>query len=366
VEIPPYGGGIALSLAGEDVWFVSPDAPLVATAEGAICLLAPWCARYQQALHLPDERPSAAFLANVRSAIAHMCTWWGYAPLVFRDAKGVVADLPAAAALPVQDGALALFFSGGVDSFHSLTRNPGIRAIVFIIGFDMGLDQRPVWETLARNHQALAEERGIRLIRVFTNLRQHRALGKGHMDLKHYHGAILATVAHALHQDASRWLISASFTHSNPQPWGSHPDLDWRWGSERVTLTHFGADLWRAQKLVSMTDHALVDRHLHVCFTDPTTAGNCGRCEKCVRTRLIYHCEIPGRRCERMPETVGLAQAIDSLRKLRSTGLMRAYERFLVPLPAEDPVAGSLKRLLERSAAALQGHQDDGRLPNDV
>jgi len=344
-ERPGYGQAIIATFRGHDVWFASPDLDLVPAPEAALCLVAPWCARRGVPLRGVSGL-APAFLANVRSATALMGEWWGYGPLTYHEIEASPALL-AAAPLPSAAGASGLFFSGGVDSFYSLINNPDIRVITFVVGFDIRLPNRPTWEAMISAYRAVAQERGIRLVTIFTNLRQHPTLGDSSWG--RYHGAALGALAHMQRAVASRWLISSSYFRGNLVPWGTHPDLDWRWGNTEVGVVHFGEELWRAEKLASLAAHAVVHRNLRVCFTDPRAQGNCGRCEKCIRTRLIYWQDLPGIACDCMPHAPSLAQAIDGIKHLKTPGLDKAYQRFLDRAPIAGDVTAALTRLLART-----------------
>jgi hypothetical protein len=52
-------------------------------------------------------------------------------------------------------------------------------------------------------------------------------------------------------------------------------------------VTHLGAELRRNLKLEALLDEPLVQRHLRVCWENRAAKGNCGECEKCVRTMVI-------------------------------------------------------------------------------
>jgi len=345
MEQPGYGQAIVATFRGHDVWFASPDLDLVPAPEAAVCLVAPWCApRCIPLRGVAGLAPS--FLANVRSATTLMGQWWGYDPLSYHGFRASSA-LPDPAPVPLAAGPTGLFFSGGVDSFYSLINNPDIRVITFVVGFDIRLPNRPTWEAMIIAFRAIAQERGIRLVTIFTNVRQHPALGKIKWD--HYHGAALGALAHMQRIVASRWLISASYFRGNLKPWGSHPDLDWRWGNTDVGIVHFGDELWRADKLASLAGDASVHRNLRVCFTDPRAQGNCGRCEKCIRTRLIYWQDLPGIACDCMPDLPPLAEAIDGLTRLKTPALDKVYQRFLDRATIADDVTAALTRLLTRT-----------------
>jgi len=297
-------------------------------------------------LRLPALDPG--LLRNVHAATALMGGWWGHGPLATMEAPGAATPLePGDAA-----GSQALFFSGGIDSFYTLTRQPDVGTLVFIAGFDVRLANRAVWTAMARSWRALADELGLEFVLVATNLRDHPVLGR--MRWARYHGAVLAGAAHLLSGVASRWLVSASYHVSNLMPWGSHPDLDPLWSGAGIGIRHYGAEVWRAEKLAAMAGVPYVHRHLRVCYDAPRAEGNCGRCEKCVRTRLVYWQDLPGVTCESMPANPDLVAALDALPPLAMQSLVRIYQRFLDRAPAGDPVTNALAALIMRSGAAGQ------------
>lgn len=346
MDLPGYGRGVTASFQGQEVWFASPDVALQPAPAAAACLTAPWSALRGVPLRGSGQL-DPQFLANVQSATALMGEWWAHGPVTYGgEAHPVPTPLPPPTPLPLPPGPPGLFFSGGVDSFYSLVNNPDIRTLAFVIGFDIRLPNRATWEAMINAYRVIAQERGVKLVTVFTNLRQHRALGR--IRWARYHGAALAAVAHLLQSQAGRWLVSASYYRGNLMPWGSHPDLDWRWSSADVGIQHFGDDRWRAEKLASMAGEAMVHRHLRVCFSGPTAAGNCGRCEKCVRTRLIYWQDLPGVVCAGMPDSPSLPAAIDGLKRQKVPTLLNIYQRFLDRTAGEDEVTAALRRFVKR------------------
>lgn len=335
--IGDFGPGLVTSVGGEPLWWASRDADLRASPEATLCLLAPWCALNGQPLRVPPLDP--AFRDNVVAATARMGCWWGHEPLRLLGDPGPPA--------PPGTAGTALFFSGGIDSFYTLVRHPDIDTLVFICGFDVRLPNRQAWEALCAAWRGVADARGLRFVALATNLRSHRELGR--MRWARYHGAVLAAAAHLLGAVASRWLISASYHVSNLMPWGSHPDLDHLWSGAGISIHHYGAETWRAEKLAAMADVPLVHRELRVCYDDPRAGGNCGRCEKCVRTRLIYWQDLPGIGCARMPAAPDLADALRAMAPLPMRSLVRIYQRFLDRAPPDDPVTNALRDLIIRS-----------------
>jgi hypothetical protein len=273
-----------------------------------------------------------------------MGSWWGHDPLRFVLPPGGKSIAPSPALAP---GTTALLFSGGVDSFYSLVRNPAVSVLVFIIGFDVRLQNKEVWQAVVRAHRDLAAERGLRFITVATNLRDHPVLGR--MRWARYHGVLLAAASHLLSGQASHWIVSSSFQQDNLMPWGSRPDLDHLWSGGGVRITHFGAEKWREDKLAAMAGVPMVHRHLRVCYADPRAEGNCGCCERCVRTRLAYWLDLPDDRCAGMPDEPPLDEAIDGVARVELRLLLSVYRRFLERSPPGHPVTAAIRSLVRRS-----------------
>jgi hypothetical protein len=59
--------------------------------------------------------------------------------------------------------------------------------------------------------------------------------------------------------------------------------LDPLWSTERTEIVHTGHDAERLEKLAMLADHGIDWTTVRVCHRE---AGNCGRCEKCLRTML--------------------------------------------------------------------------------
>jgi len=352
VDVPGYGPGIEMLVDGMPLWFASRDTALVPGPEAATCILAYPCLVEGRPLRYPAAAPGDRFLDNVRSATALMGNWWGHAPAGY----AVPGPRPAPrgpAGVPMPAGA-ALFFSGGIDSFYSLTRYPGIGALVFLRGFDVRLANGAAADRLGTAFQRIADDRGIPLLTVATNLREHPTLGR--LRWPRYHGSLLAAVAHLLRHRIANFVISSSYPEGNLMPWGSHPELDPLWGDDRLTIIHFGWDRSRAEKLVSMAGEELVHRELRVCYPAPTVDGNCGHCEKCVRTRLTYRLALPGTRCTAIPDAPPLPAAIDALAPLWPQTLLEDYRQLLARAAGEDDVTRSLRALIERSERKMQLH----------
>lgn len=178
----------------------------------------------------------------------------------------------------------ALFFTGGVDSFHTLLRDRDtIDALVIVIGFDLQPEQTSLCQQTIAMARNVADHFGKELVVVTTNLRTsfdtHLGWGKTH-------GAALAAVSHLLAPSFGHTLVSSTFQTDQLYHWGSHPDLDPLWSSSRIRIHHCHVDTGRVDKIRALAAAPFVLRHLRVCWKNTDDAYNCGCCPKCLRTRF--------------------------------------------------------------------------------
>ncbi|MGE3621124.1 MAG: hypothetical protein AB7L84_11750 [Acidimicrobiia bacterium] len=178
----------------------------------------------------------------------------------------------------------ACFFTGGVDSFHSVLRHrDDLDALVFVHGFDLSDDlDAPLNRMVGERVRVAADALGLPLIEVGSDLPAFgRAFGLSWDD---YHGAALAAVALLLAPRFATFHVPATTTYAELYPLGSHPLTDPLWSTEDVEIVHDGADVTRVDKLRALAEHPVARQHLRVCFENRDGRYNCGRCEKCVRT----------------------------------------------------------------------------------
>jgi hypothetical protein len=208
-------------------------------------------------------------------------------------------------------GGVGLFFSLGIDSFYSLLKNhrdhPGdertVDHLLFVRGLDIAIDDPGVDDLFAksvRNARKVADQFGKTLVVASTNLRHftNRFVNWG----KTCHGAALASIALALSEGLREVKIASTYDWEHLFPWGSHPQLDPLWSSGKVVLTHDGCEAIRLDKtrLVSRCPIAL--ETLRVCYENPDSLYNCGKCKKCLRTMdELQRCGALGR-CGSFPQ----------------------------------------------------------------
>lgn len=328
-------------VCGETLWFESADAPLAAAPEVFGCALLPAALHRGRALELEGE-VSPEWLAGAGRLAEVFREWWGYPRLAPRARTRAGAGRGRAAAA-------ALCFSGGVDSFYSLLRSGReVDVLLTVQGYDMKLGDGARAAALETSLRAVAAETGARPVFVRTNLRELRAFARAPWERAH--GGALAAAGHLLAGEAGRLLISSSRPYFKHEPWGSHWLTDALWSSDGLEVVHVGAELQRSAKLREIAREPLVRRHLRVCWENLSPEGNCSRCEKCLRTRLMLaDCgELENFRVFEGVET--LARRLDSLPFIRRRG--RAFENLLERGRLEPEVAAAVRGLLERTRAS--------------
>ncbi len=185
--------------------------------------------------------------------------------------------------------AVGCFFSGGVDSFYSYLKNLNesqekITHFIFVHGFDIDLRNKELLETTLDNIRSTAKEVGIEVILVKTNLRE---ITDPLIDWSWTFGSALGAVALFLRNGFKTIYIPSSVSQDELYPWGSHPDLDPLWSTEKTTLIHDGIEATRFEKIEKYVGHSpLAAKYLRVCFLNTKGTYNCGTCAKCLRTMI--------------------------------------------------------------------------------
>lgn len=297
---------VTAQVAGVPVWFETRDAALRAAPEAmASAFLIP--ALHQGARLDLHDAPDPEWLANVARLLPILHDWWRY-PILLPAA-------PATAVAPVAvlgHDASALFFSGGLDSFHALLEGGEHPAmLVTLHGFDVALDDLERMAALEASLREVGAALGRRTVLVRTNVREH-PLMRG-APWERTHGGALAAVGHLLGGEVREALIAASISTLHAGPWGSHWRTDALFSSGRLRVRQVGMDRRRWQKVRAIAGEPLAQRHLRVCWQNRDAAANCSRCDKCLVTRLMLADCGALDRFARFDGTATLARDLDAL-----------------------------------------------------
>jgi hypothetical protein len=231
--------------------------------------------RHGRRLRIEDP-VSPRLLASLPAAARVMRGWFGHWPETQTVAAGRPVPPPQAAGRGV-----GCFFSGGIDSFHTLLRHRDeVTALIVIQGFDVRLDDAALRERTSREAREVGAALGLDVFEVESNARELwvRAWAR-------YFGGVLAGAAHGLAHRLRKVFVPASDYGEPILPNGSHPDLDPLWSTEAMEIVHDGCEVPRLEKTRIVAADALALAHLRCCHESwGEGAFNCGRCEKCLRT----------------------------------------------------------------------------------
>jgi hypothetical protein len=240
-----------------------------------------------------DEEICPELRSGLVTAMSLMCHWYG-SP---RQPVRIEAKTAAHPLLTHTEERSGSFLSGGIDSLATLRTNRldfplshprSIKDCLFVFGFDMGATEGSdreigTFERSLASLKPVVADAGITLIPVFTNVR--------HLDsdvqfwMHEFHGAALASVAHALSARLAIVSIASSpDTAFSSSPYGSHPLLDHNYSSAELQIRHDGVRFSRLDKVRIVADWDVALQNLRVCTANPSGGLNCGACEKCIRT----------------------------------------------------------------------------------
>lgn len=214
--------------------------------------------------------------------------WALWHPALFRPV-GLAADEIRQTAPPQADTA-AMAFSGGMDATYALhvhrrrligRRALDVRAAVMIHGFDLPLEQNDWFAAAKRRAATILAAYDVPMTAVRTNWRSLELP----WEATHIFG--LASVLHQLKGRVAHGIIAADEPYDGEiLGWGSNSVTNQMMSGASFPIQFTGAGKRRTEKARALRDEPAAYRNLRVCWEQPTVAGNCGSCEKCVRTKL--------------------------------------------------------------------------------
>ena len=216
--------------------------------------------------------------------------WSSWRPKVYAPVE-IVADDEHEGRLNPERGVIAAF-SGGLDSVFTVWRHhnqsagrqsQNIQSALMLHGFDIPLNQPEAFARAADKARLLLDNLGIQLITLVTNLKKSEA------NFNDAHPAQLASCMMLFQGAYATGLIAGSNTYAFMNiPWGSNPVVDWLLSSASFSTIHDGAAFSRLDKARLLAAWPEATQNLRVCVRGRQRDENCCRCEKCIRTILIF------------------------------------------------------------------------------
>ncbi|MFC1760318.1 hypothetical protein ACFLZD_02215, partial [Candidatus Neomarinimicrobiota bacterium] len=193
-----------------------------------------------------------------------------------------------------------------------------IKACVMVHGFDIFKENE--YMSAFNQAQDTLNDVSIPLYPLRTNYRSIIEL-----DWNHTHGLALASCLNNFKKLYSTGIIAGTYNYKlNYYPYGSNPLTDPLLSSSAMQILHDGAKFTRDQKILTISKWKKSANNLRVCYSGKQQHLNCGKCGKCIHTRLIFTVnglEVP----ESMPE-IKNGQAIRKV-FLPSLNLEKGYKR---------------------------------------
>jgi len=273
-------------------------------------------------------------------------------------------------------GRVAVFFSGGVDSWSTILEEEAVTDLIFVRGMDLlphFAHQEGLADRVEARLRAAADELGLRLHSVETNARDlSEPNGPGYPEVRweSYYNSVLAAVALFLGPLFDRVLISTGLAYFNQSQIGASWMVDQLWGNENLEIADTGGLLGRVERLERIADHPVVQKTLRVCWHNPDGAYNCGRCRKCLVTMATLEALGQLANFETFPHELGperldllaaqevqeplhldlCEEALAAMRRGGKPELTRAFEQLVargrrkLGREGEDPVADEGRR----------------------
>ncbi len=269
---------VSANVAGEELWFSSPDVELAPSPEAFLSAFL--IVAQLSGDHLAStEKVCSKWKRNTARLLKVTDAWWKL------KSKPPKAGGHGRYKRRRWFRKTALFFTAGVDSFHTLLAYPKrVHALINVQGFDIPLEDEERMAAAERTLGEIAKARRVPLVRIRTNLREHPYFSKANWEMTH--GSALAAVAHLLEGRFHDFVLSSSTRAGDPRAWGSTWQIDSLWSSRSVKFQSWGEHLSRAEKAEHIADHALARDYLRVCWQGRGGEPNCGECPKCTRTMV--------------------------------------------------------------------------------
>lgn len=231
-----------------------------------------------------------------------------YHPLVFRADSSVVRPYRTGN----REGIIA--YSGGVDAAYCFARclsgEEVVRAgaAVLIHGADIPLSESSVFGNVYTQHKAVLKEFRVPLIPVRTNCRQYPH------DWEHCFYSVVCAVLLLFSDKYAHGVMGTDQTcrrETLQLPWGENPITDQYYSTPFFRMHPMGVTAGRTERCSLLCRYPILVDNIRVCWQADAGGGNCGVCDKCIRTQLNFMaCGYTGPLPFREPFS------INSLRKL--------------------------------------------------
>jgi hypothetical protein len=230
-----------------------------------------------------DGRITQSCWKNTRELIDLYSTW--LPDLVDRFDVSCVEVIEDEQARPTGKNAVHAV-SGGIDSTYALITTQEKHALphgLTIHGADYPLDESAAFAELKQRTSKICDVAGIDLITIATDFRKLK------FDWRMGHMLNLAMVCHILGPEFRTAVVAADNTPVQDAvrcPWGNCAEISRRLSGGGLAIHYEGYDANRLEKTRAIVEDGRYLEHVSVCYKDGSSGGNCGKCVKCLQTRI--------------------------------------------------------------------------------
>jgi len=183
--------------------------------------------------------------------------------------------------------------SGGLDSTFTIVRHArrllgdashDLATLVMVHGFDACVAETDIFAAMRRRMEPLAASLGLPLHTVVTNSKELPGSAWPHSAIPLTAAALsLFSGRHAI------GLVSAGAPYGIARFGTSHPGIsDGLLTNDWFTVVSDGGGFGRADKVETLLPYPEAFERVKVCWEGDDPSKNCGRCQKCVLTRLNF------------------------------------------------------------------------------
>lgn len=199
--------------------------------------------------------------------------------------------------------------SCGVDAFHTaLDPSERIDDFLYVHGFEAHSDELGLLARVLPHVRASAAELNKPLRLAETNWRSVIEPLTGHAYFVSV--PMLFAIAYLMGSDVSRLVLPGTqdpdFPPDDPLSVCTYVQ---HWGTEGLETVETG-HVPRLDKVRRLVESDVAMRHLRVCWNRDGVTYNCGRCEKCLRTRVNLKLANAEGRCDTLPPAISLREIV--------------------------------------------------------
>ena len=182
-------------------------------------------------------------------------------------------------------------FSGGLDASYTTYKYKKnldpifqyeVDKSVMLLGADIPLSDRAQFQIAFDNAKKMTDDLGIELIPVETNYREYPR------NWPYEFGAVIVATLEFFSKTYFYGAASDDSVHHYALPWGMNPITDQYLTSDTFRFISDGHEHSRTERAAFIKDWRVGLENLRVCWCNEDKSQNCGKCEKCVRTKLNF------------------------------------------------------------------------------